>query len=113
MRDLNELKHYAVETGIDGGAYLIRHNPTNVQLRVIASHGGGWDHVSVSLPKRCPNWTEMEFIKRMFFGADEIAMQLHVEPKDHISIHSNCLHIWRPQNAEIPMPPSLMVGPKI
>jgi hypothetical protein len=29
-------------------------------LRVIASDGEGWDHVSVSLPDRCPTWEEMK-----------------------------------------------------
>ncbi len=28
-------------------------------LRVIASDGMGWAHVSVSLPNRLPNWREM------------------------------------------------------
>ena len=27
-------------------------------LLCIASNGDGWDHVSVSLPDRCPNWPE-------------------------------------------------------
>lgn len=83
------------------------------ELRVIASGnegGEGWDHVSVSLPDRCPTWEEMEFIKRLFFRDDEVAMQLHVPPKDHISVHDYCLHLWRPQNEKIPLPPSIMVG---
>lgn len=80
-------------------------------LRVIATSGEGWDHVSVSRRNRCPNWPEMEHIKRLFFKDDETAMQLHVPPSDHISIHPYCLHLWRPLNAEIPRPPSIMVGP--
>jgi hypothetical protein len=80
-------------------------------LRVVASSGEGWDHVSVSRQNRCPNWPEMEFIKRAFFKDDETAMQLHVPPSDHISIHPFCLHLWRPHGVEIPRPPSIMVGP--
>ncbi len=86
-------------------------SPTDgAPLLVIASCGDGWDHVSVSRKKRCPNWPEMEFIKRSFFRDDEVCMQLHVAAADHISHHPNCLHIWRPQNALIPLPPKMMVA---
>jgi hypothetical protein len=32
-------------------------------LHVIASDGQGWEHVSVSLSHRTPNWREMCFVK--------------------------------------------------
>jgi len=82
-------------------------------IRVIASNGDGWDHVSVSLEERIPTWEEMEYIKHLFFEADETAMQLHVPVEDHISYHPNCLHMWRPHKpVTIPRPPAYMVGPK-
>ena len=81
-------------------------------LKVIACAHGNWDHVSVSRKNRCPNWEEMEQIKRLFFHDHEVAMQLHVPPDDHISYHPYCLHIWRPQHLTIPLPPAIMVGPK-
>jgi hypothetical protein len=81
------------------------------RLRVIASSGEEWDHVSVSLPNRCPDWQEMEGVKRLFFKDDETAMQLHVPPADHINHHPFCLHLWRPHGVEIPRPPAWMIGP--
>lgn len=78
-------------------------------LRVIAASGGGWDHVSVSLEHRAPTWEEMEYIKRIFFKDDEVAMQLHVSTRDHISCHPHTLHIWRPLKAKIPLPPKSYV----
>lgn len=92
------------------GVFHIPHPRTGVTLKVIASAGLGWDHVSVSLPNRCPNWPEMEHVKRSFFLPHETAMQLHVPPSDHISFHPFCLHLWRPQNLDIPRPPSDLVG---
>lgn len=112
MRELNTLGEYAVALGEDGGAFNVPHHPTGVLLRVIASNGGGWDHVSVSLPNRTPNWREMEYIKRLFFRENEAAMQIHVPPADHINCHPNCLHLWRPQDTEIPRPPAWMVAPQ-
>lgn len=120
MRDLRVLARFAIvhptlgapEDDGTGGAFMVPHPGTGVVLGVIASSGMGWDHVSVSLPKRCPNWTEMEFIKRLFFREEETAMQLHVPPAEHISVHPFCLHIWRPQDREIPLPPAFMVGPQ-
>jgi len=86
-------------------------------LRVIASAGADqrdknfkWDHVSVSHGDRCPTWEEMDYIKRLFFKPDEWAFQLHPAGGENISNHPYCLHIWRPLDAAIPLPPSIMVG---
>lgn len=94
------------------GAFIVSSPIDHAEIRVIASSGEGWDHVSASRRNRCPNWTEMEHVKRMFFRDDETAMQLHVPPSDHVNCHPYCLHLWRPQGIEIPRPPSIMVGPK-
>lgn len=93
------------------GAFWVPSKIDKSPMRVIASTGEGWDHVSVSRYKRCPNWPEMEHVKHLFFKDDETAMQLHVPPADHINYHPHCLHIWRPHNVEIPRPPGWMVAP--
>lgn len=74
-------------------------------LNVIASNGGGWDHVSVSTRDRCPTWEEMEYVRGLFFRPTETVMQLSVPRGKHINIHPHCLHLWRPQQCEIPLPP--------
>ncbi len=97
----------------ENGVFSIKsdEHPFDV-LRVIASRGDGWEHVSVSLRDRCPTWGEMEQIKRLFFADHETAMQLHVPPADHVNAHPYCLHLWRPIDGAIPRPPAYMVGPK-
>lgn len=121
MRDLRTLNAFratgqaveAIFSGCEpalGGAFFIPSPATGTTLKVIASVGEGWDHVSVSLPNRCPNWTEMERVKRLFFRDDETAMQLHVPPTDHINNHPFCLHLWRPLVGSIPRPPGILVG---
>jgi len=122
MKNLNNLNHYRdIPSAMrlyghagnhEAGIFRVPSNVDTMELAVIASVGENWDHVSVSRRDRCPDWTEMEQIKRLFFKDDETAMQLHVPPSDHISFHPNCLHLWRPLNERIPMPPSIMVGPK-
>lgn len=111
MRDLDMI-HGArcLLRGEDGGAFVVEHHGST--LRVIASHGMGWDHVSVSLELRTPRWHEMEHVKRLFFNDDETAMQLHVPTKEHINFYPYALHLWRPQTLLIPTPPWWMVGPK-
>jgi hypothetical protein len=117
MRNLwvSEINRWRIRTDVGVGdetcgAFVLPSPIDGQGLRVIASSGGGWDHVSVSRTKRCPNWPEMDFVKRVFFG-DEVVMQLHVPSKDHVNYHAFCLHLWRPQSAEIPRPPAWMVGP--
>jgi hypothetical protein len=92
------------------GAFLMR-GPCGKELAILASSGDGWDHVSVSLEKRAPRWIEMDWVKHLFFNDDEVVMQLHVAKKDHINIHPNCLHLWRPHKSAgvIPLPPKEFV----
>lgn len=80
------------------GFFVLRRG--NAMLRVQASNGCGWDHVSVSLPTRCPTWEEMCWIKDKFFLPEEPAMQLHPPKSDYRSYHDFCLHIWRPQQTK-------------
>jgi hypothetical protein len=89
------------------GAFMIPFQ--GIVLKVIASSGGGWDHVSVSLPNRCPSWDEMSYIKSLFFKDDEMAIQYHMPAAKHINIHNFCLHLWRPYKGQVPTPPTEMV----
>lgn len=88
--------------------------PCGRDLRVIASEGDSsvgieWEHVSVSLPTRCPNWPEMCFIKDLFWAEDEVVMQLHPARSNYVNNHNFCLHLWRPLKGEIPLPPQIAV----
>lgn len=79
---------------------------------VIASDGMDWDHVSVSLGTRNPNWREMCFIKDLFFDKEECVVQYHPPESEYVNQHEHCLHLWRPQKAKLPAPPSILVGIK-
>lgn len=47
------------------GAFFIPNGAGQTPLAVIASDGDGWEHVSVSLPTRCPTWDEMCRVKHI------------------------------------------------
>lgn len=113
-KEINQyrLRHPQNGWGDETCGFFVLPSPIDgAQLRVIASHGGDFDHVSVSRAKRCPNHPEMEFVRKTFFKADEVAMQLGVPDSDHVNFMPYCLHWWRPQLVEIPRPPAWMVGP--
>lgn len=108
LRDLDEyrfmegdMRRYGSYGGRAQGVFVVPNDPP---LRIIADTGQGWDHVSVSCETRTPTWEEMDRVKRLFFKDTETAMQLHVPPTDHINIHPNCLHLWRPKLRRIPTP---------
>lgn len=69
-----------------------------------------WEHVSVSLPNRCPTWAEMCAIKDLFWDESDCVVQYHPPKRDWVNNHPYCLHLWRPVGQEIQRPPSLMVG---
>lgn len=79
-------------------------------LKVIASSDLGWEHVSVSTESRCPTWEEMCYAKSLFWDAEDTVMQLHPPQSDWVNNHPYCLHLWRPVDVDLPLPPSFMVG---
>lgn len=115
MRNLNELNDQRIWHPMGGwgdetcGAFKIKLPTSRLEFAVIASSGGGWEHVSVSTAERCPRWDEMQQIKEMFFLDDEVVMQLHPAKKDYVNHHPYCLHLWRPTHERIPLPDVAMV----
>ena len=114
LKDLIQYRKYHPTLGWgdhEGGFFVVQSPLQKSQnMAVVASIGGGWDHVSVSLGHRCPTWREMDYIKRLFFKPDEVVIQIHPEEKNHINLCEFCLHLWRPQKQEIPLPPEWMVA---
>lgn len=89
--------------------------PKGSMLRIIASDGtsdicDGWEHVSVSVAKRCPNWPEMHFVKTLFWDDDEIVVQFHPPKSEYVNNHPHCLHLWRDTRNGHRLPPSILVG---
>ena len=89
------------------------------RLCVVASDGGirnddRWEHVSVHAyqgkRERIPTWVEMCFVKRLYWDADDVVMQLHPAEAHYINVHPCVLHLWRPVDRAIPLPPTVMVG---
>ena len=94
------------------GAFII-YGPCGIYLKIMSSgvdQEFGWEHVSVSVRHRCPNWEEMTYVKQLFWNPEEAVMQLHPPESDYVNCHPHCLHMWRPLRAEIPLPPSGLVG---
>lgn len=82
------------------------------RIRVIASDGEGWEHVSVSFQHRTPSWAEMCAVKDIFWDESDCVIQFHPSKEDYVNFAEHCLHLWRPTEGGFPKPPSWMVGPK-
>jgi hypothetical protein len=97
--------------GDERNGYFIVPLKHQQKLRIIASDGLGWEHVSVSRRDRCPTWDEMCQIKALFWDdEDDCVIQYHPPRSEYVNNHPNCLHLWRPIGVLLPMPPSIMVG---
>lgn len=79
-------------------------------LFVIFSDGDGWEHVSVSTPNRTPNWTEMCFVKNIFWDTEDVVLQFHPAQSQYVNQHPHCLHLWRPSGVNVPTPRMDLVG---
>lgn len=110
-----KIEPYRLHTGEYGsdssygndGVFFIMVN--SIVFKVICSDGLGWDHVSVSSEHGTPLWNNMHKIKRLFFTDHEVVMQLHPAESDYVNMCESCLHLWRPQHQEIPVPDIGMV----
>lgn len=98
----------------NNGLFIVRSLKLLTAVPVIASDGDGWEHVSVSLPHRCPTWEEMSVIKSKFWDEDDLVVQLHPLKSDYVNCHPYCLHLWRKAgtNDFCERPPKYMVGPQ-
>ncbi len=127
MKSLDEIRNtpnlfIEAETEGDGmgGHYYDRISEKN--LNFIFSYQLGWEHLSVSMPSRTPNWEQMCRMKDIFWNEDETCVEYHPAKSQYINNHKHCLHIWRPVNNEqflnepeskeemLPVPPHLLVG---
>lgn len=91
-----------------GGYYYDRFN--NKKLNFIFSYQMGWEHLSVSMPSKTPSWEQMCMMKNIFWNEDEACVEYHPKKEDYVNNHKHCLHIWKPTNEVLPLPPSILVG---
>lgn len=125
MRNIDEIKQTSGmvikkegKDGFGGTVFPIEYKNGKVKivkdidkaLHFMFSWGCGFEHLSVSTPIKCPTWEQMCKMKDIFWRDDEVCMQLHPKKEDYVNCMQYCLHIWRPIDKEIPMPPNIMVG---
>ena len=121
MSDWQYLNKYRVRQGIYAsdddvgfnGAFCLVIN--GLQIKCIASDGEGWQHVSVSLHNSnfTPSWEVMSKVKELFWETEEWVIQFHPAQSEYVNFHKGCLHLWAPTEGSFPVPPSILVGPKL
>ena len=114
MRELSEItssnRLHIERVASDGLAASLVYPGYKVRaVYIVASWGGGWEHVSVSLKNRCPTWDEMCMVKEIFWKDDEVVVQFHPKKSEYVNIHPYCLHMWRNIGSEFETPPKLFV----
>lgn len=114
MKDFAEIKaNKRINVDMDGedGFHGTISMPTWIGS-VICSHGGGWNHVSISPFKKnkLPTWDDMCLIKDIFWNDDETVIQVHPPKDQYVNNKENCLHLWECYYKEMVLPPSCFVG---
>jgi hypothetical protein len=86
----------------------------DVPAFAIASDGGGWEHVSISVKNnRTPTWGEMCQVKAMFWDDEDCVVQFHPPQSEYVNCHPFTLHLWRKSGENFETPPRGFVGPQI
>lgn len=102
--------------GNNGYFVIPHHRIKNYVYIAIAADGMNWEHVSVSVTEigkkqhRCPTWEEMCYVKSVFWDKEDCVIEYHPAESEYVNVHPYCLHLWRPTNQIIPIPPKEMVG---
>lgn len=99
------------EPGSLDGCFSIPYG--NKRLFVMSTIGDReipWEHVSISLSHRTPTWEEMCFIKNLFWERDELVLQFHPPEKEYVNSCKNCLHLWKPWDQKIELPPRIALA---
>ena len=110
---------YRVKSGIwktnEGdsfGLFFVSYKTNKTPLKVIAAPSDSeWQHVSISLPNRCPTHEEMSFIKDLFWTKDDTVVHFFPKKDEYVNNHRFCLHLWRHSNGH-QLPPSILTGIK-
>lgn len=67
---------------------------------IVSAHVEGdgklWLHVSASRRDRVPSYTELCEVKRVFVGAERMAVSVYAPETEHFNLHRFCLHLWAP-----------------
>jgi hypothetical protein len=113
-----EMKHPVFKTKINTpwGLFWIPIKKHRAPLKVICSPFDGsqeWEHVSASLPDRCPTWEEMCCLRELFWtDKSQCIVQFHPPEENYVNNARFCLHLWRLTKGEFPQPPTDLVGIK-
>ena len=102
---------YQTERGDRYGEFVLK-APTGRYLRCLVDEGSvtRWDHVSVSVMDHAgrsaevPSWEEMCWVKGLFWGPEETVIQYHPPESVRVNIRE-VLHLWRPLDEAVPLPP--------
>jgi hypothetical protein len=114
MRTIEDIKSNPrlkiIREGFDGlAAYLVHPKYKFGAVGIIASWGGGWEHVSVSLKNRCPTWDEMCMVKDIFWGDEECVVEFHPPKSEYVNTYPHCLHLWKKIGETYETPPKEFV----
>lgn len=106
--------YYSSSSDGNNGVFRMPSPEPGWLLLIIASDQLGWEHVSVHARRnnqmRTPTWREMAFLKATFWDDEDVVMQLHPARSEYVNVHPFTLHLWRPIETTIPVPPKDMVG---
>lgn len=79
--------------------------------------GADWEHVSVKIVDvvnglrkiRIPTWDEMCKVKELFWNEEETVIQIHPAKSEYVNTHACVLHLWRPRDGKLRLPPKICV----
>lgn len=100
--EVNDLNSQRIKDGLGRmGAKDNKVYNMDTGCRVIYSKENGREHVSISHPKRYPNWNELTFVRYKLMKPDVKVAQILPPREEYVNVHTNCFHLWELNDSEI------------
>lgn len=70
-----------------------------------------WEHVSVKASDGggIPTWAEMCYVKDLFWDDEECVVEFHPPKSQYVNDRPDVLHLWRPLEGAVTLPPRAFV----
>lgn len=111
-----QIPPYTSPVGATFGLFVFLRGEHRIRCIAVDGEDTGWEHVSVTVERRkavqTPTWTEMHFVKTLFWEDEEAVIQLHPPASQYVNNHAHCLHLWKCVAQPFPTPPGILVGYK-
>ncbi|MGL5714018.1 MAG: DUF7694 domain-containing protein [Paraclostridium sp.] len=84
------------------GSESVKLYKTDTGCFVVYAVENGREHVSISHPKRDPNWKEIKHCRYELMNPNATVAQILPPKERYVNAHNHCFHLWEIRDEGLP-----------